>query len=111
MDKALSFLDLSPKHKVNQWIPTKVVFIGAENYELGRVRAEVRIQMVEGGFQTLFKAPLDVPADLLLGKQIKQAMIYDIELRMPSLTLSAALLYPGSWPRVIREGESVGLRG
>jgi len=115
----LSFLDWTPKKKYRPWILANVVFIGAQNYELIRVEAEVRIDFVPGGFETKFKEPFAVPAELLLGLRFRRTetcrkhgtQIFDIEIQLPGFTMSMAKMNPKKFPRSIVEGELVGING
>lgn len=103
----LSFLDLSPRPQSLAWTPVKVVFIGAENYALISVDAEVRIEFVPGGFETKFREPFAVPADILLGSAFRRTKIADIEIRMPGFVMSMAKMNPARYPREIVAGQTV----
>ena len=107
----LSFLDLSPKKPRQKWIPVEVVFIGAEKYELISVECEVRIDFVKGGFETKFKEPFAVPSELLLGSSFRKTKLFDIEIRLPGMVMSMAKMHPKTFPRLIAEGELVGING
>ena len=107
----LSFLDLTPRTPVQRWTAAKVVFIGGENYELISVDAEVRMDFVPGGFETKFKEPFAVPAELLIGSSSREARIYDVEIRLPGFTMSLARMHGKKYPRVVRRGELVGIHG
>jgi hypothetical protein len=87
----------------------KVVFFGAEKYPLISVDAEARIDFVPGGFETKFKEPFAVPAELLLGSSYREATIWDIEIRLPGLVMSMASMYPKSFPRRVKVGQMVGI--
>ena len=106
----LSFLVLATK-QTPQWTPASVVFIGAEQYEMISVECEVRIEFVQGGFETKFKEPFAVPSELLLGSSYPRSKVFDIEIRMPGFTMSMAKMHPKKFPRAISEGELVGING
>ena len=104
-----SFLDFSPKKKSPVWIPVKVTFIGGERYRLISVDAEARIDFVPGGFETKFRKPFAVPSELLLGSSFREATVHDIEIELPGMVMSMAQMYPKSFPRLVREGQTVGV--
>lgn len=107
MDPILSFLDLSPKRPCQPWIPAQVTFIGAENYALISVDAEVRIKFVPGGFETKFKETFAVPAELLLGSCFRKTKVFDIVISLPEFAMSMAKMQPGKFPREYEAGELV----
>ena len=111
MTPDLSFLDLSPKNRPLKWTPAKVVIFGGERYPLISLDAEVRIDFVPGGFETKFRQPFAVPAEVLLGSSYREATIHDMEIQLPGFTMSMAKMHPGKFPRVVRQGEVVGING
>ena len=110
MHPALDFLDLSSKREAEEWTPCQIVLLGAERYPLYSEDNYAKIKMVEGGFKTKIKTPFKVEAEQLLGLSYGVAVVCDVEIRMPSLTLSAAKLYPNLYPRVLKRGQSIDIR-
>lgn len=107
----LSFLRLTPRKKSPTWTPAQVTFFGAERYPLIKLDAEVRIDFVPGGFETKFKEPFAVPSELLLGSSFRKTKVFDIEIKLPGFTMSMAKMHPGKFPRLVTEGQVVGING
>jgi hypothetical protein len=104
----LSFLK-EPAPPASPYVLSEIVFLGAENYELYRLKADVHILSIEGGFKTRFRKPITIPAEVMMGKKRQPVTVADIEIRMPGMTLSMATMYPRTFPRVFTEGELVGV--
>ena len=109
LTKELDFLNFKPRPTTDEWVPCEVVFIGGGDYVLCSVSTEAKVEIVRGGFKTKFKKPFAVPAETLLGKKIKQAKIWNIELVMPCFTLDMRTMYPDTFPRTITVGDVVGI--
>lgn len=104
----LNFLKTSPPAGVS-WNPVKVIYLGGEGYELRRFDAEARIEVVRGGFHTVFRNKFRIPVDALLGSWCDKAVVTDIQVVMPGVTLSMATMYPETFPRHYVRGQVIGL--
>ena len=94
-----------------RWINVVLKFVGAESYVLGTKSASLSLTNRSGGFGLMFKDPVVVCADSLLGRQVDQGLLFDVVVcfgkhsDMPDLSL--AELTGGVYPLVLRMGEKV----
>jgi len=96
---------LTPK-KEQEWFPATIRVLGTENYELTCLDTKIRFESVPGGFVTKFPGPISVDAKVVMGEQIKHVTIHDVVVDAGFLQLSMASLKQGTYPIVLREGQT-----
>lgn len=105
----LSFLNESMPVPGPQYQEARVEFIGGQGYTLNEFSANVRLVCMSGGFRIEFREPLNVPAEALLGRSVKTGYLTDVIIHSGGHSLSLGTLYPGWYPKTIREGEVLGV--
>lgn len=91
------------------WVTVKLRFIGAECYVLGTKSVEAVLQHKSKGVSLLFRQQLEIPANVLLGKQIPLGKLYDVVVDFGSVSMSLASLHPGRYPIVLQRDSTVNL--
>ena len=92
-----------------KWVQAKLKFIGAERYVLGTKCIDVAVEQAGHGFRLVLRRQQDIDTSVLMGPKRILGMLYDVDVVMPSLTLSLASLCPGRYPQYLRVNENVKL--
>jgi len=98
-----------PSAPPRRWVPAQLQFIGAEGYVLSSKRIEVCIEPGRDGICLTTRGRLSVKSNSLLGKHVKHARLFDVQVVTESVTMSLAKLRPGMYPLVLRDDEVVTL--
>lgn len=88
------------------WLKATLWFLSRERYVLGTKTCELSLSRRSNGFGLVFKKPVMIQADALMGPHNEEVVLMDVEIHfagdMPVLAMAA--LQPGRYPRVFRRG-------
>jgi len=105
----LNFLPNLPSHQEHPWLDVNLIFLGTENYVLGRISAKAQFLQIKGGFSVKFRDQVRIKATSLMGKKIRRVTLEDIIIQYHGIELSTKCLAPSAFPRTYEEAESVGI--